>query len=59
MLLQIDTNDDTRQILPSTPHPRDLVDWRVRPERHDAYVSLWKYLTFIGIFANTTLWLYF
>jgi hypothetical protein len=58
MLLQIDTNEDTRQILPSVPIAKDFVDWKVKPERHNAYVNFWKYALYAGIFANTTLWLY-
>ena len=59
MLLQIDLDEDTKQIMPSAPHWRNLVDWKVKPERHHAYATMWKYVTFVGIFANTTLWLYF
>lgn len=59
MLLQIDTNPNARQILPTAPTQTDLTKWRIQPERHEAYAALWKYLTFTGIFANTALWLYF
>jgi len=58
MLLQVDTNTETRQILPSAPIAKDFADWKVKPERHDAYARLWKYSLFAGIFANTALWLY-
>jgi cytochrome oxidase assembly protein ShyY1 len=34
MLLQIDTNEEARQISPSAPYWRDLVNWKVKPERH-------------------------
>jgi len=59
MLLQIDNNSETRQILPTAPIADDLVDWKIKPERHEAYAALWKYITFAGVFANTALWLYF
>ena len=59
MLLQIDTDEQARQILPTAPLSSDLSKWRVKPERHEAYAAMWKYLTFTGIFANTALWVYF
>lgn len=59
LLLQIDTNPDARQILPTAPTAGDFSKWQISPERHAAYASLWKYLTFAGVFANTALWLCF
>ncbi len=59
MLLQIDTDEQARQILPTAPIASDFSNWRIKPERHEAYATLWKYMTFAGIFANTALWLYF
>ncbi len=59
MLQQVDTDPDTRQILPNLPQLSDLVKWKISTDRHEAYSSMWKYMTFIGVFANTTLWLYF
>ena len=55
----IDSNDNERQILPNVPNKEELTSWKISPERHQAYASLWRYLTFIGVFANTALWLYF
>ena len=59
MLLQIDNDPNARQILPTAPTANDLTNWLIKPERHEAYATLWKYLTFTGIFANTAFWLYF
>lgn len=59
MLKQIDTNDLARQILPCAPNKEELTAWKISPERHEAYATLWKYMTFVGVFANTALWLYF
>lgn len=59
MLRQIDENPEARQILPTAPTSSDLTNWQIKAERHEAYAALWKYVTFAGIFANTTLWLYF
>ena len=59
MLMQIDVNEDSRQILPTAPTASEFTNWKVSPARHLAYAELWKYLTFAGIFANTAFWLYF
>ena len=59
MLKQIDHDENLRQILPTSPTKSELVQWKISPERHEAYATLWKYLTFVGVFANTALWLYF
>lgn len=59
MLLQIDANPEARQILPSAPSASELTNWQLKPERHEAYAELWKYITFAGVFANTAMWLYF
>lgn len=59
MLMQIDENENARQILPTAPSQTELTSWKISPERHHAYATLWKYFTFAGVFANTALWLYF
>ena len=57
MLQQIDLDSDTRQILPTVPCTSDLLKFQSTAERHDAYSTMWKALTFTGILANTFLWL--
>lgn len=59
MLLQVDTNPKARQIVPSCPDANELTKFRISPERHEAYSSLWRMITLVGVVANTTLWLYF
>lgn len=59
MLMQVDENADSRQILPTAPTANEFTAWKISPERHLAYAELWKYLTFAGIFANTAFWVYF
>lgn len=59
MLQQIDDDSNHRQILPTAPTAEELVNWKISPERHEAYANLWRYLTFGGVVANTALWLYF
>jgi cytochrome oxidase assembly protein ShyY1 len=59
MLMLLDTDPNARQILPTAPTTSELTAWRIQPERHEAYATLWKYITFGGIFANTAMWVYF
>ena len=59
MLAQIDTDEDKRQILPTIPTTNDLQQFRVGPERHGAYETMWKAITFAGVLGNTAIWLYF
>jgi cytochrome oxidase assembly protein ShyY1 len=59
MLLQIDENPEARQILPTAPTTEDFKNWRISPDRHNAYAELWKHLTWAGLFANTAFWLCF
>lgn len=60
MFYQIDDNPNFRKAHPTSPTFYELIaNWRISPERHQAYATLWKYLTFVGVFANTAMWLYF
>ena len=44
--------------MPDVPSPEDLTNFAIPAERHAAYEQLWKGLTYFGILANTTMWLY-
>jgi cytochrome oxidase assembly protein ShyY1 len=59
MLLQVDEDEKARQVLPASPSVNDLTKWQISAERHQAYATIWKYLSFTGVLANTALWLYF
>jgi hypothetical protein len=59
MLMQVDLDDNKRIVFPSPPNKTELMSFKIPSERHEAYASLWKYLTFVGVFANTAMWLYF
>mmetsp|Transcript_14737 Transcript_14737/g.10632 ORF Transcript_14737/g.10632 Transcript_14737/m.10632 type:complete len:224 (+) Transcript_14737:102-773(+) len=59
MLMQVDLDDEHRQILPSCPNRDELLKFTIPAERHEAYASMWKFLTYAGVLANTTFWLYF
>ena len=42
---------------PTVPTPAELLSFRTSPERHEAYEKLWTTVTFLGILANTALWI--
>ena len=58
MLHQIDFDSEKRQLLPTVPTKEELTSFRTSAERHAAYESLWRMVTFAGVFANTAVWLY-
>jgi cytochrome oxidase assembly protein ShyY1 len=60
MVKQVDLDDNLRQLLPTCPSISKLDhEWRIKSERHNAYASMWKYTTFLGILANSAIWVYF
>lgn len=58
MLHIVDFEPDRRQLLPSVPSTEDLTQFKIAPERHQAYEFIWRSAAFAGILANTALWLY-
>ena len=58
MLHQVDFDEDRKQVLPSLPSAKDLQNFHSSPERHAAYESMWRMMTFAGVVANTAMWLY-
>jgi len=46
-------------MLPSVPSAKELTSFYSSPDRHAAYESVWRLLTFAGVLANTAIWLYF
>ena len=59
MLHQIDFDPNARQIHPTVPTVQELTQFRTAPERNGAYETMWRNVTFLGIAANTFLWLGF
>ena len=59
MLHMVDFNDGARQMLPTVPTAGDLTQWPISADRHQAYENLWRGLTYVGVLANTAMWLYF
>ena len=59
MLMQVAFDESHQEIIPSQPTRAQLQQYRISPERHEAYANMWKAMTLFGIFANTALWVYF
>lgn len=58
MLHQVDFDPEVRQILPDVPTPEKLTEWPISADRHTAYEQMWRGLTYVGVLANTAMWLY-
>lgn len=59
MLHMIDFDEERRQVLPTIPTVKELGTFVNTPERHAAYETMWRFMAFGGVVANTALWLYF
>lgn len=58
MLKAVDFNTDARTPMPDVPSPEELGKFVIPAERHAAYESFWNGLTYVGVVANTAMWLY-
>ena len=58
MLKAVDFDTEAPTALPDAESPKDLQTFAIAPERHAAYASLWNYMTYLGVVANTAVWLY-
>lgn len=58
MLRAIDFDENARSVHPTVPSPSELQKFVNPPERHEAYASLWNTFTYLGVVANTAMWLY-
>ncbi len=59
MLHMVDFDPEVRQVLPDIPTSTSLISkWPISPERHAAYEQMWRGLTYVGVLANTAMWLY-
>ena len=59
MLKVYDTDEQHRQVYPHAQTAEEIAsDWRINPQRHLAYESLWRLATYAGVLANTAAWLY-
>ena len=58
MLKAVDFDAEAPTALPDVESPKDLQTFSIAPERHAAYATLWSYATYLGVVANTAMWLY-
>ena len=58
MLKMIDYDEDNRTAMPDVPSPKELSKFDIAPERHEAYEKLWNSAIYLGVVANTVMWLY-
>mmetsp|Transcript_16524 Transcript_16524/g.14425 ORF Transcript_16524/g.14425 Transcript_16524/m.14425 type:complete len:254 (-) Transcript_16524:24-785(-) len=59
MLMLVEFDVDHQTIMPSAPTIGELTSWKNTPARHNTYELLWKYTTYLNLFANSMFWLYF
>lgn len=57
MLHQIDFDPELRQMLPTVPTCEELTAFQNTPDRHNAYANMWRMVTFVGVLANTAMWI--
>jgi hypothetical protein len=58
MLKAIDFDPEARTPMPDVPSAEDLCQFTIKPESHKAYEQLWNSFTYLGVLANTAMWLY-
>lgn len=44
--------------MPDIDAPSDLTNFTNVPARHEAYEKLWNTAVYLGVIANTAMWLY-
>ena len=58
MLKAVDFDPNARSPMPDVQSPEELSTFKIPVERHDAYRALWTGATYVGVVANTIMWLY-
>ena len=58
MVKAIDFDEDNRTPMPDVDAPSTLTNFVISPERHEAYEKLWNTAVYLGVVANTAMWLY-
>jgi len=58
MIHAVDFDESTRTIHPNVPTSSELQSFTNSAERHEAYERMWNGLTYVGVLANTAMWLY-
>ena len=58
MLHAVDLDEGARTVHPNVPTQTDLTNFVIPVDRHEAYEKMWNGLTYVGVLANTAMWLY-
>ena len=58
MLKVVDFDEDNRSAMPDIDAPSDIAKFVIPSERHEAYEKLWNSAIYLGVLANTAMWLY-
>jgi len=58
MLHAVDLDETNVTVHPNVPTPTMLQNMGISQKRHAAYEQMWHGLTYIGVVANTAMWLY-
>ena len=58
MLKLVDFDEQSRSSIPDVESPTELTKFVIPAERHEAYYKLWNVATYLGVVANTWVWLY-
>jgi len=58
MVKAVDFDEMNRTAMPDVQSPSELTKYVCPEERHEAYHKLWNTTIYLGILANTWVWLY-
>ena len=58
MVKVVDFDEDNRTAMPDVDAPSDIAKFTIPAERHEAYEKLWNSAVYLGVLANTAMWLY-
>jgi hypothetical protein len=58
MVKMVDFDEANRTAMPDVESPSDLVKFIIPAKRHEAYYKLWNSAIYLGVIANTWIWLY-
>lgn len=58
MVKMVDFDELNRTAMPDVQSPSELSTFVIPAERHEAYLKLWNCALYLGVVANTWVWLY-
>jgi hypothetical protein len=58
MVKMVDFDELNRTAMPDVQSPSELTKYVCPAARHEAYYKLWNWTIYLGVVANTWVWLY-